>query len=116
MLEIAIQMKEIKDKLLNVRFDDDVDDILREFCIFLSPRLNDKLVPIGFIVGCELALYDLQEGVSGLDKQPIRNRLVGYPSVIYNIIRMRIPDITDAVCPKGFASEIKSILKSPLYK
>ncbi len=48
-----------------------------EFGRFLAEYLNPELMPQGFVMGCELALQDLQAGVNGFSGKPIQNRLVG---------------------------------------
>lgn len=57
----------------------------------------------------ELALYDLQQGVDGFSGKPIQNRLVGYPSMIYGLLRMQVPQIAEAVCPEDFAKGVKEM-------
>lgn len=107
----AISMKEAKEKLMNLELEDDVDGIMKEFGKFLSPRLNDELVPTGFVLGAELALYDLNVGKNGYTGDPIRNRLVGYPPIIYALIRMRFTDIACAIFPESFANEVRDIIE-----
>ena len=84
--------------------------LLYDFGRFLAGYLNSELVPIGFVIGCELALRDLQRGVSGSTKRPIQSQLVGYPPGIYSLLRMEIPRIADAVFPAEFASGVKIVL------
>jgi hypothetical protein len=108
----AISMKEAKEKLLNLELKDDVDNTMKEFCKFLSPRLNDELVPEGFVLGAELALYDLNAGVYGYTGDKIRNRLVGYPPIIYSLIRMRFSDIAYAIFPESFANKVKDVIEN----
>jgi hypothetical protein len=105
-MEEAIDMRDAKEKLMDISVVDDVSNLIHEFGKFLSPRLNDKLEPIGFVFACDLALHDLRSGVDGYNK-PIQNRLVGYPGTVYSIIRMRIPEIADAVLPRRFADEVR---------
>lgn len=107
----AISMKEAKEKLMNLQLENDVDDIMKEFGKFLSPRLNDELVPAGFMLGAELALYDLNVGKNGYTGDPIRNRLVGYSPIIYSLIRMRFVDIAYAIFPESFANEVRDIIE-----
>jgi hypothetical protein len=107
----AISMKEAKEKLMNLELENDVDDIMKEFGKFLSPRLNDELVPAGFVLGCTLALYDLSVGVNGYTGEQIRNRLVGYPPIMYALIRMRFMDIAYAVFPESFANDVRDFIE-----
>lgn len=85
------------------------DDTLYEFADFLSERLNSRLVPEGFNMAAQLALYDLKTGVDGYTHQSIRSRLVGYPSMIYALLEMRIPDLAQATCPEPFAKGVKRV-------
>ena len=104
----AISTEGMREKLENLRdYMPGEDKTIYEFGGFLASRLNqEELAPIGFNVTSELALYDLQAGVDGFSQQPIRNGLVGYPTVIYAMLKMRIPDIAKAVCPEDFAREV----------
>jgi hypothetical protein len=106
-MEEAIDMRDAKEKLMDIYVVDDVSNLIHDFSKFLSPRLNDKLEPIGFVFACDLALHDLRSGVDGYTHKPIRNCLVGYPGMVYSIIRMRIPEIADAVLPSRFADEVR---------
>jgi hypothetical protein len=106
----TISMKDAKEKLMNLELEDDVDDIMKEFGRFLSPRLNPELVPGGFVLMAELALYDLSIGINGNTGEPIRNRLVGYPPITYALIRMRFVDIAYAVFPESFANDVRDFI------
>lgn len=107
----AISMKDAKEKLMNLELENDVDDIMKEFGKFLSPRLNPELVPAGFVLASELALYDLSTGINGFTSEPIRNRLVGYPPITYALIRMRLDDIAYAIFPESFANEVRDFFE-----
>jgi len=107
-----ISMEEAKKKLAGLEeFMPDSKDftLLYDFGRFLAEYLNPKLVPIGFVMGCELALNDLQTGVNGFTRKPIRGSLIGYPPGIYALLRMEIPRIAKAVFPEDFAKEVKAV-------
>ena len=57
----------------------------------------------------ELALYDLETGVDGYTGEPIRNELAGYPPLIYAILRKKVPEIAEAVCPEDFANGVREV-------
>jgi hypothetical protein len=106
----AIDTTEAKQKLANFTHKE-VDrnhPIVSDFAKFLATRLNPRLVPIGFIMACELALYDLEKGVDGFTQKPITSRLVGYPPAIYRILRLEIPKIAEGVFPSEFADSVKT--------
>ncbi|MBS3150625.1 hypothetical protein J4425_02365 [Candidatus Woesearchaeota archaeon] len=104
----AISMEPVKEKLRNLREHmPDQQDVIYDFGAHLADRLNPELVPQGFNMAAELALYNLQKGVDGFSGQPIRSRLVGYPSMIYGLLRMQVPQIAEAVCPEDFAKGVK---------
>ncbi|MDD4477109.1 MAG: hypothetical protein PHY40_03040 [Patescibacteria group bacterium] len=107
----ALSMDDPKRRLVKLEelIPNATDGVLYDFGRYLADYLNPELVPIGFVVGCELALHDLQAGVNGSGK-PISCRLVGYPPVIYILLRMEIPRIADAIFPPSFASEVKKII------
>ena len=110
MNERALSMDEPKQKLMKLEefIPDETNDLLYGFGRYLAGYLSPQLVPMGFVMGCELALYDLQTGVNGLTGKPIQSRLVGYPPMIYLLLRMEIPRIADAVFPAEFAASVKN--------
>ena len=107
----AIDMGAAKARLMNVSIDGDADNLIRDFCRFMSFRLPSALLPDGFVFACNLALYDLNGGVDGHTQKPIKNGLTGYPDAVYALIGMRIPDIADAVFPKGFADDVRDVCR-----
>jgi len=103
----AIATDSIKEKLLNLeQHMPDQQDLTYKFGKLLAGRLNPELVPEGFNMAAELLLYDLQKGVDGFSGKPIQSSLVGYPPMIYSLIRMSIPDIAAATCPPDFAKGV----------
>jgi hypothetical protein len=107
----AISMKDAKEKLMNLELENDVDNVMKEFGKFLSPRLNAELVPAGFVLQSELALYDLSVGIDGHTGKQMKNRLVGYPPLMYVLIRMRFEDIAYAVFPESFANDVRDVIE-----
>ena len=112
MSEQALSMDEPKQKLTKLEefMPNAPNDLLYDFGRHLAGYLNPQLVPMGFVMGCELALYDLQMGVNGFTGKPIQSRLVGYPPMIYVLLRMEIPRIADAVLPAEFAASVKNYI------
>ena len=108
----ALSMDEAKQKLAKLEelIPDAPDGLLYDFGRFLAGYLNPQLVPMGFVMGCELALHDLQAGVNGFTSKPIQSRLVGYPPMIYALLRMEIPRIADAIFPAEFAASVKTFI------
>ncbi len=111
--EKALSMKEAKEKLAELKkhMPKASGEIVYKFGRFLAERLNPQLVPQGFVMACELALYDLQEGIDGYSNQPIQSSLVGYPPMIYGLLRMEIPRIAEAIFPEDFATSVKTIFE-----
>jgi len=106
----AVSTEPIKEKLRNLREHlPQQEDVTYDFATYLAERLNPKLVPEGFNMVAELALYDLQKGVNGFTGQPIQSRLVGYPPMIYSLLKMQVPDIADVVCPQDFAQGVRKM-------
>lgn len=104
----AISMEPVKEKLRNLKdYMPGGEEFVYNFGKFLADRLNPQLISSGFNVAAELALHDLEQGVDGFSKQPIRNGLEGYPSPVYAALRMQVPDIAKAVCPEEFAKGVK---------
>lgn len=84
-------------------------DAIYEFGRFVADRLNTEIHPLGFVMACELAIYDLQNGVDGFSSQPIRSQLVGYPPQTYQGMKMWIPIIAKAAFSEEFAAEVKHL-------
>lgn len=108
--EKAIQTKEVKEKLKNLRkYLPGQEQIVYDFAAKLADRLNPELVPAGFNTAAELLLYDAQKGVDGYTGQPLGGHfhLIGYLPQLYAALRMSIPDIAEAVCPEDFAKGVK---------
>ncbi len=107
-LEGAISTESVKEKLRNLKqYMPDRHDAIYDFGAYLADRLNPELVPQGFNMAAELALYDLQTGIDGFTRQPIRSRLVGYPPMSYGLLRMQVPEIAEAVCPEDFTKGVR---------
>ena len=85
------------------------DKFTCEYGAYLAGRLNPTIVPEGFTVAAELALSDLQTGVNGFTREPIRNSLVGQPPQVYAILSMYTPKIAEAVCPEDFAKRVREL-------
>jgi len=113
MNEITLSMDEPKKKLmqLNESLPNASNELVYDFGRFLTGYLNPELAPQGFVMACELALYDLQTGTNGFTGKPIQSRLVGYPSMTYSLLRMQIPIIADAIFPAEFAAGVKAIIE-----
>ncbi len=75
--------------------------LLAEFGRRLAKKLNKEVVPLGFLMACELALVELQQA------NPF-----GYPPAIYYLLRLDFPRIALAVVPvhvdATFAAEVKA--------
>ena len=108
----AIAAQPIVEKLRNLRqYLPDQNEVVYDFGAFLAERLekHPNIIPVGFNVMAELGIYDLQRGIDGFTDKPITSRLVGYPSQIYTLFKMIVPDIAKATCPEDFAKEVKEM-------
>ncbi len=112
MNEKALLMEEPKQKLLKLEefIPNATDGLLYEFGRFLASYLNPELVPFGFVMGRELALHDLQAGRNGFTRESIQNRLVGYPPMMYALLRRQVPQIAEAIFPAEFAEKVKTLI------
>lgn len=113
MSEQALSMEEPKKKLANLQefLPDANNELVYDFGRHLAGYLNSELVPQGFVMGCELALYDLQEGINGFTGEPVQSKLVGYPPMIFRLLRMEIPNIAAAIFPADFADGVKNFVE-----
>ena len=109
----GVPMESVKERLKNLsQHMPNHSPITYDFGLFLADRLNPRLVPRGFVMAVEFALYDLEKGVDGFTKRPLDGRLTGCPSIFYHLLRMQTPQIAEAVCPEDFAREVKTIYES----
>jgi len=108
----SISMEPVKEKLRNLqKYMPEQQELVYEFGNYLADMLNPELVPFGFNMAAELALYDIQAGVNSFTKEPISTRLAGYPPQIYALLRNEIPDIAEAVCPEDFAKDVREVFE-----
>lgn len=108
----AISMKPVKEKLRNLKeYLPGEDDFMYGFGKYLAERLNPELIPEGFNLACELTIDELRKGgdYGKYGKVKVPPSLVGYPSVLYDVLRMRIPDFAKAACPPEFAEEVNKV-------
>jgi hypothetical protein len=113
MTELVLSMDEPKKKLaaLECYIPDHTQGLVYQFGKFLAGYLNAELVPAGFVMGCELAIHDLQKGVNGFTGEALYGKLVGYPPFMYGLLRAEIPTIADAVLPTDFAAEVRNFVE-----
>lgn len=90
------------------------DRLLSGFLEFLATRLNDRLVPIGFVMTIELAMYDVERGKDGFTGAPVDVGLPPIPaakwmlSTIVDESRVRIATIA---LGEEFAQKVKSVIE-----
>lgn len=107
----------VKEKLANLQnYMPGEEQIIYDFANFLSERANDKLVPMGFEMLVQLALYDLWTWIDGFTNKPIRSSLVGYPPMMYQLLNMRAPQIAEAIFGKECSDIIENIRWQVLEK
>lgn len=107
----AFDMTEPKRKLRNLgSYMPGANSYVVMYGRYLAERLNPQLVPMGFILGCELVIHDLHKGVDGFTQGPIpieHRKLVGMPAMFYNILRIQTPLIAKAVLEPADAEEVQ---------
>lgn len=110
-VETALSMSEAKESLkkLSEMMPNSVEPV-HQFGAHLASYLNPELVPMGFVMACELAIYDLQTGINGFTGEPVRSRLVGLPPIVYALLRMEIVPIAEAIFPADFAAGVKAFV------
>jgi len=88
------------------------DEFVYKFGAFLAGRLNPGIVPQGFVIAAQLALFDIQQGVDGFTGEQISRELHGYPPQMYAFLDALIPQIAKAVCPEDFTRGVEEFLVS----
>lgn len=93
----------------------DQHETIYNFATFLADRFQEhSLAPIGFLIGTELALHDLEAGVDGFSGEPISNKykIANQATAVYRLLRLSIADIADATTTPEFASQVKEVKES----
>ncbi|MDO8600462.1 MAG: hypothetical protein Q7R73_02450 [bacterium] len=116
MTDQTLSMDEPKQKLIKLEElipNDASCGLLYEFGRYLASRFNSysQLVPAGFVLGCELALRNLQTERDGITGERPHGGLTGYPPEIYALLRAEIPRIADAIFPAEFATGVKTYIE-----
>lgn len=108
--EDAISMMEVGQKLQTPeQFLPGREEVFYGICKYFGERLGDReLHPLGFIMESQLTAYDLNKGVSGWTGKPVPAHLTGYPSLIYTLFTVEVPEIAKAVCPEDFAAKVET--------
>lgn len=107
-LENAIDMTPIKEKLRNLKaYIPDAEEVMCDFAAYLAERINPRVVPMGFVIGAELAIYELENNITKYTSKP--SSLFGYSPEMYALMRVAVPQIVDAVCPEEFARGVKEV-------
>ena len=79
------------------------------FTSFLADRLDGHdLLPLGFLVCVDLACMDLAAGTCGYTGQPIRNKVVGLPLMLIQMMRMFLDRHLHLVLPEPFLLEVRA--------
>lgn len=86
--------------------------LLDQFCTFLAGRLNDEIVPLGFVMVYFLATGDLDKGVDGFTGNPIRHKLAGQG--LGRIFLAGLNAVASKVLPEDFAADVKREWKEVL--
>ena len=110
----AQSMEEPKKKLINLEnlIPHAANEFTYDFGRFLSPYLNPRLLPLGFVRHCEEALHDLKFALSGVTGKPIDSRLIGLSPGAYNLLHAEISNIADAIFSKDFASAVRVLVNT----
>ena len=100
-LEDAISTIELKQKLMNLnKVMLDATEPLYEFAKLLADKLGPTTSPVNFyLLSSEQIYEDLNRAIGSKSKK------------LPTIIRMQIPEIAEAVCPKDFADNVKEIYR-----
>ena len=114
-MRIELQsMEEPKKKLAKLEelIPDTANELVYDFGRFVSPYLNSRLVPLGFVRLCEAAIHDLSQALSGVTGRPIAGRLVGLSPGAYALLHLQVPNIADAIFPKEFANAVRVLVNT----
>jgi hypothetical protein len=85
---------------------------LLKFAGFVFTReLERELTPQGFVLSAQLALKDLENGIDTKTGQPIKGlfaSLTFQPPMVYHLLDIKIPEISDLFFDPEFAREIRT--------
>lgn len=88
------------------------NEFIYDFGRFVSPYLNPRLLPLGFVRHCEAALDDLKYALSGVTGKPIDSRLIGLSPGTHNLLHAEVSNIADAIFSKEFASAVRVVVNT----
>lgn len=54
----------------------------------LADRIEQGVVPLGYVIATELLCYDCQQGISGFTGEAMPRSVTGMPPVMYSLFRM----------------------------
>lgn len=112
-MDTTIDMTETKTKLADLAAHmPEQDETIYEFAAGLAPRLNDRLYPEGLALAVNLYLHDLARGKSGFASLPLPPRLVGYPPVMWAVMKLSVPGMLRATLPPEAAEAAIAALKA----
>ena len=83
---------------------------LSAFCSFLASRMNDRILPLGYLMAYELCLYDLRTGTDGFTGEPIPTVLQNIPTILQNLLRALKIQVAEIAFVPEFVAEIKKVL------
>lgn len=98
-------------KMLGELEDETTPPEVAEFAHFLSQRLNPNLVPIGFVMASQLAIYDLEKGVDGFTGEPIQLSISLADKELYAKLTQAVPELAKKAFSPEFASEVERHLR-----
>lgn len=87
--------------------DESADPDVVEFAKFMSGRLNPSLVPMGFVMASQLALYDLDKGISGYTGETIESPITHSGEVTYLKLTKATPDLARMAFSEEFGDAVE---------
>ena len=107
-------MSGLKEKFKNVRnIMVGMPEEFYAFVEYLGDYCNDRLVPGGIIVSCNLLLHDIGVGINAYSNEPIPDFLV---ENVHNISRQLalLPSFIDLIADKEFSQEFEEMFSTML--
>lgn len=106
---VATDMGPVMNRLRHIEAFLIAPDYVLLYARYLAEVMRHDLIPMGFLVATEIARDELRRDYRGPDELPVpteyRSLVGGNPS-LYEMLRIYVPKIAEAVCPPDFAEEV----------
>ncbi len=78
----------------------------------LAERIDDRVVPAGFVMAAEVLVYDCIKGVDSFTGKPLPREFTGYSGIVYKVFRVQADLFAKGAFSDQFFDEVTAIRES----